>query len=280
MLANFAKLVVSLNRLLNGHYVEIYAGGASIAWTLLFDEYVQHIHINDLNNSIYAFWKSVLEYTDDLCKLIKDTPITIKERERQKNIQLDPAKHSLLELGFSTFFLNRTNRSGILRGGVIGGKAQNGKWKIDARFNKADLIARIQRIARYSSRISLYNEDASKFIGLLLPNLPRRSLVYLDPPYYSKGDGLYENHYSHEDHVRIASLVGQIKQPWIVSYDNTIPIVNLYQQFRNMKYDLSYSAQDRYAGQEIMFFSDDLVIPDIQNPTHIKLQSALSPVLL
>ncbi len=280
MLTNFAKLIISSNELLDGHYVEVYAGGASIALTLLFDEYVQHIHINDLSKSIYALWKSVVDDTENFCKYINDVPVTIEEWKHQKNIQLHPYEHTSLELGFSTFFLNRTNRSGILKGGVIGGKAQDGKWKLDARFNKVDLIYRIQRIARYSNRISLYNEDAAAFITKFLPKINRHSLVYLDPPYYAKSDSLYENYYSHDDHTKIANLIKKINQPWIVSYDNTPPIMELYRSFRNLKYDLSYSAQVRYAGSEIMFFSNKLVLPYITNPVQVKSQAKLSPALL
>lgn len=281
MLANFAKAVIYLNNLLDGHYIEVYAGGASIAMALLFEEYVRHIHINDVNKPVYAFWKSVLEHTDEICKSIQDTPITMDEWYRQKSVQLKPGDYSILELGFSTFFLNRTNRSGILKGGVIGGKGQSGKWKIDARFNKEDLIARIQRIARYSNRINIYNLDASEFIQSLLPKLPKQSLIYLDPPYYKKGEGLYENHYTHDDHLKIARLVAsRIKQPWIVSYDNTCEITKMYKGFRSVKYDLSYSAQERYAGSEIMFFSNNLVIPEVKNPAHVELYATLAQALL
>lgn len=70
----------------------------------------------------------------------------------------------MLTIGFSTFFLNRTNRSGILKGGVIGGKNQEGQWKLDARYNKSDLISRIQKISKNRERIDLYNMDAIDFI--------------------------------------------------------------------------------------------------------------------
>ena len=281
MLAKFMKLILSKNNLLDSHYVELYAGGASLAWELLFEEYVHHVHINDISKQLYAFWVSVLQYTEDICKLIYDTPVTIEEWHHQKSIQHKPSHYSFAEIGFSTFFLNRTNRSGILQGGVIGGKNQDGKWKIDARFNKTDLIARIQKIARYSTRISIYNNDAYDFINLHLEKIPERSLIYLDPPYYLRGKKLYENHYTHEDHVKIANLVtNYIKQPWIVSYDNTPEIVELYQNFRNIEYKLSYSAQDRYFGSEIMFFIDDLTIPKVKNPAQIKLKKmSLLPLL-
>jgi len=280
MIANFIKLILSANNLLDGHYVEIYAGGAGIAWPLLFEEYVRHIHINDLNKSVHAFWSSVLDTPEDMCKLIYDTPITMEEWQRQKAIQIDTSNHSILEIGFSTFFLNRTNRSGIISAGVIGGKKQTGKWKLDARFNRGDLITRIQRIARYSKRISLYNYDATDFIVNLLPSLPSKTLVYLDPPYYVKGQGLYENHYEHKDHVQIADLVStHIKQPWVVSYDATPEIMLMYGKFRNIQYDLSYSAQNRYAGSEIMFFSPHLTVPSIYHPARVKPGPQMSFIL-
>jgi len=280
MLANFAKLLISSNKLNDGDYVEVYAGGASIAWALLFDGYVKRVHINDISRPIYSFWKSVLRHTDQLCRLIQDTPITIEERSRQKAIQSNPKKYSVLELGFSTFFLNRTNRSGILSGGVIGGKAQNGEWKLDARYNKIDLIARIQKIANHSSKISLHNKDAAVFITDHLPKIPQRSLVYLDPPYYAKGNSLYENYYSNEDHTIIADLVSKIDQPWVVSYDNVDPISKLYGKYHSIEYKLSYSARNRYAGSEIIFFSKKLTIPPVEDPSRVKLNRFLEPAFL
>lgn len=280
MLANFAKLLMSSNKLYDGEYVEIYAGGAGIALELLFDGYVKKIHINDISRPIYSFWKSVLKHTDELCQLIYDTPVTLEERIYQKEIQKNYKNHSILELGFSTFYLNRTNRAGILKGGAIGGNHQTGKWKIDARFNKHDLITRIQRIASYSSKIRLYNKDASVFIKDYLPKVQLKSLVYLDPPYYAKGNSLYENYYCHEDHELISKLVSKIKHPWIVSYDNIKPIKKMYQQFNSIEYKLSYSVRNRYAGSEIIFFNPKLIVPKIQDPSRVRINMVESSLAL
>lgn len=269
-MSNFIKGVLADNGLLDGDYAEVYAGGAAIAWPLLFEEYVHHVHINDLNASVFAFWRSVLEHTEGLCRLIRDTRVTMREWRRQKAVQANPHNHSVLELAFSTFYLNRTNRSGILKGGVIGGKAQNGGWKLDARYNKPDLIARIERIARYRERISVYNDDAARFIGNTLPKLPRRTLVYLDPPYYGRGAGLYENHYEHNDHVDIARLISSSdREFWIVSYDAAPEISQLYKNYRSVRYDLSYSAQKRYSGSEMIFFSDKIRLGHTAHPIRV-----------
>lgn len=270
-LTDFIKLVFEQNDLLDGHYVEPYAGGAGIALNLLLHSYASCIHLNDLNSSVYAFWDVVLNDPEGLCKMIGDAAINMKEWHKQKAILTDPANHTPLEVAFSTFFLNRTNRSGIIWGGVIGGKNQDGPWKVDARFNKNDLIARIKRIALYRSRIRLYNRDAGDLIRAVLPTLPKKTLVYLDPPYYVKGQGLYENHYLHDDHVEIAKLVKKkIELPWIVSYDHTPKIVDMYDGCPTIEYGINYSAQDRYRGAEIMFFSKGLTIPDVKNPANLR----------
>lgn len=270
-LTDFIKLVFEQNDLLDGHYVEPYAGGAGIALTLLLHSYVSCIHLNDLNPAVHAFWRAVLDDPEALCKKISDTPVTMDEWRKQKAILSNPAGHSPLDIAFSTFFLNRTNRSGIILGGVIGGKDQEGNWKLDTRFNKKDLITRIERIAMYRSRIHLYNLDAAKLITDVLPTLPKKSLVYLDPPYYVKGKGLYQNHYLHDDHIAIAKLVKKdIKLPWVVSYDHAPEIVSMYKGCPTIKYGINYSAQERYKGAEVMFFSNKLKVPDIKNPADLK----------
>lgn len=258
--------------MLDGHYVEGYAGGAGIAIRLLLLEYASCVHLNDIDRSVYAFWHSVINATDELCKMIRDANVTIKQRAKQKAIHADAENQSLLDLGFAAFFLNRTNRSGILNGGVIGGKKQGGKWKIDARFSKSELCRRIEMIALYRTRIRLYNLDAAVFIRGVLPSLPKKSLIYLDPPFYLKADDLYQNHYAHDDHVAIAKLVQkQISIPWIVSYDHQPEILKIYKGCPTIIYQMNYSAgRDRHRGSEIMFFAKNMLIPDVKNPAKLR----------
>ena len=233
-------------------------------------EYVRKIYINDISAGVAAFWRSVLDNTDALCAAITGAKLTMDEWRRQRDIQSRPNEFDDLTLGFSTFFLNRTNYSGILAAGVIGGKEQKGKWKMDARFNAVDLIQRIHTIARVRSRIEFRQQDALAFIDSVAPALPAKSLIYLDPPYYVKGSDLYLHYYQHDDHTKIAKRVGKLRNKnWIVSYDNAPEVAPLYCKFRNIVYGLSYSAQARYTGSEIMFFSDGLTIPDAMQPMHL-----------
>lgn len=267
-LANFIKLVFHYNDLMDGYYIEPFAGGASIALILLFDEYASRVFINDLSKPIYALWHSILYETEALCSRIAEIDVTIEEWYRQKEIY-SRADVSLLDLGFATLFLNRTNRSGIIEGGVIGGKTQTGRYKINARFNKASLIQRIKRIARYKERIEIYNLDAVDFIKAISPSLLEKTLIYLDPPYYRKSKKLYVNRYSEQDHLQIAKLLASLDTRWIISYDDVPEIRELYKGYQNITYSLSYSAADRYKGKEIMFFHHKLVVPPVKEPSRI-----------
>lgn len=271
-LADYVKAIIVANGLENGCYVEPYAGGAAIALELLLLGNVSSICINDLNASVHAFWSSVLNRTDELCERILTVPLTMETWHQQKDIHMNPAQETELDLGFAAFFLNRCNRSGIISGGVIGGKDQTGKWKLDARFNRESLIQRIRQIASFKDQIFLTNMDALDFVRAWKQRIPRRSLVYLDPPYFGKGRRLYDSFYSYDDHAKVAEAVLRLEGVnWLVSYDDAPTIMDLYRDARSIRYALSYSAKNRYRGSEVMFFSRGLKIPPLPSKTSIKL---------
>jgi len=267
-LSGFVQRIFEENNLVDGHYAEPYAGGAAVALSLLFMEYASTIHINDISKPVYYFWKAVLNDTDELCRMIRDRKVTMAQWRRQRNVLRNFRNHTQLEVAFSMFFLNRTNRSGIIHtGGVIGGNDQTGEWKIDARYNKPDLISRIEAIAGYSNRIRLSNQDAEDFVAERMPTLPSKSLIFLDPPYYSQGENLYENHYLPKDHLRLSGVVKKkIKRNWMISYDNHPQIRKAYKGCPKMVYSLGYSAARVYEGSEVIFFSPDLKVPAVKTP--------------
>lgn len=266
--ANFMKLILLKNGLVGARYTEPYAGGASVALSLLFEDLVADIHINDIDPAVYEFWRAVLYDTELLCKRIFETPVSVAEWKRQKAVQSanDPDP---LDLAFSTFFLNRTNRSGIIAGGgVIGGFEQKGVWGIAARYNKLQLIQRVKKVARFQTRITLTKMDASDLLCRV--PLSHGQFIYLDPPYYRKGPMLYANFYEHHHHVSIAGSMKKIRAPWIVSYDLAQEITNLYRWARCRKYQVTHSAGEHRLGWEVMFFSPDLLIPRSANPAGVR----------
>lgn len=264
-LAPLMELLIKQTGHYGGTYVEPFAGGAGIALELLEKGIVKEIVINDLDKGIYSFWRAILTETDRFIEDIHNAELSILEWNKQKSILENSNKYSY-ELGFATFYLNRTNRSGIIKGGVIGGTEQKGKWLMDARFNKEDMIKRILRIAQKRKNIHLYNKDVDSFVKKYLPKYQQNAFVYFDSPYFGKGKQLYLNFFSYDDHVRIEQMINeQVNCDWVITYDDVPEIANIYQNHVLRKFDLNYSAGVKRKASEIIIFKNESMIPKLQN---------------
>lgn len=246
-----------------GIYIEPYAGGSGLALALLFNEDVAEIVLNDYDTSIYYFWESCLFRADELCGLINDTHINMETWYNQRYIYSHTWDHSPLEIAFSSLVMNCCNISGVMSGGPIGGKNQNGKYLLDARFNKDTLIKKIQRIYKYRNRIHIFNNDASIFLMQTINNYDiRNTILNIDPPYVSKGPLLYTNFYDEADHTELSCIISSLSYKWILTYDNCDLVYDLYKRFRNEVIRLNYSIGKEKYGQEVIIFSDGIYLPD------------------
>lgn len=248
------------NDMLGFSYAEPYAGGSGLALKLLFGEYVDKIYLNDLDESIYAFWHAVLNHTEELCAWIMEVRLTIRTWRHYKKIHRNPTNFSHLDLAKATFFLNRTNVSGVIKGGMIGGLAQESKYNIDARFYREESVAKIRRIAAMRHRILISNLDGIAFIDRL-NRRKEKIFIYLDPPYFHKADDLYMNHYVGRDHERLSRHVKGLRKRWMVSYDDQQFILNLYSENRALRHSLARGASNQ-TGNEILIFSENVQFQD------------------
>ena len=257
-LAPYFKTLVRSNKLLDGTYIEPFAGGAGVGLCLLLHGYVDRIILNDLSRPVFAFWRALLDEPDRFQERILTIDLTTEEWLNQRRIFQEANGQVSFDIGFATFFLNRTNHSGVLNAGMIGGHAQKSAYGLDARFNRHELAARVQRIARSSSKITVLNMDAAKLIAEAKSlNGGAPPLLYIDPPYFRKGRDLYYDFYQPKDHAHLRDAVVKLDNdvPWVVSYDNEPEIVELYQAFNKIEYNLSYSVRNGRVGKEVMFFS-------------------------
>lgn len=251
-IAPLIKQIIINNNLEGCTFVEPFAGGAGVALDLLFTGLVDHIILNDSDIAIFSFWKAILEETDRFVKDIYEIPLTIEEWEHQKEI-LKITKEPCYELGFATFYLNRTNRSGILNAGVIGGKKQDGKWKMDARFNRNSLAIKIRNIVERKGNITVYNLDFKDF-AKYIPN--ENAFVYLDPPYYEKGKQLYSSYFNKDDHVELEKIIRTIQVKWLLTYDNHEEIKKIYKDYKVETFDINYSVSKQRKASEIMIYKN------------------------
>ena len=255
-----ARIISSQGRSIDT-YCEPYAGGAGAGLQLLSEGYVSKLIINDLNPGIAAFWRCVFGDTDRFVRMINDVEVSIAEWKSQKQIYALPGDHDDLALGFATFFLNRANRSGILSARPIGGLEQNGRWLIDARFNKEDLVSRIEYLSTMASYVTVREERAIDLVRTL-NRRTRPVLLYVDPPYVVPGEELYMTDHSWEEHAKLERVLNSSPHPWILTYDVDGRTRELYRNFRCLQFGISHTAQIQKVGREYMFFSRGLRVPD------------------
>ena len=255
-LSNFIGQSIRNLEIPNCTYIEPFAGGAGVALSLLLDGTVDNIVINDYDKAIYSFWRAVKQDVEPLIEKIERTPVTIDEWHKQKEIYVTSTSYSV-DLAFATLFLNRTNRSGILTAGPIGGYAQVGEWKLDVRFNRESLISKIITISEHRNNIFVYNKDIISLLRNYVPRFGNNIFIYFDPPYYRKGQKLYKNFFTPTDHQRIRDVItNELHVPWIITYDDVDAICELYHSYAIRKFDLTYSAANKGTASELMIFSD------------------------
>ncbi|WP_295727791.1 DNA adenine methylase [uncultured Muribaculum sp.] len=266
----FMVRFLEMNHMVGCSYAEPFAGGAGLALHLLLEGFVDKIYINDYDRAIYAFWHAVINETDRLCQWIRDVEVSMRTWEWAKQVYTQ-RREDIFELAKATFFLNRTNVSGIITGGPIGGNEQLGKYKIDARFKKVDLIDRIEKIAQYKKRIEISNLEGMDFLRKI--NRKHNDVfVYLDPPYVKKGAELYMNYFIREDHIALRNAVAKLRKKWLISYDNQDIIKELYSIYESVLYRLSQCASNR-TDTEILICSHLLRFEDsinyLKNPKRL-----------
>ena len=278
-LAPFMKIIIEKTKHNGGIYIEPFAGGAGIALNLLEEGAAQEIVINDYDKGIYSFWRAILTETDRFINDIQTIPLNIPEWNKQRAFcMFNNSKYSY-ELGFATFYLNRTNRSGIIKGGVIGGNSQGGAWKLDARFNRNNLSQRILNIAKKKDQIHLYNKDINSFLVHYITKFGTNSLVYFDPPYFEKGKQLYLNYFSYNDHMRIKHYIEKyVKQDWIITYDNMSEIAEIYKNYPCRKFDLSYHTAAFRKANELVIFKKETMIPSTTEMKNSKIDINLREI--
>lgn len=256
---------------ITGRYVEPFAGGAGLALRLLSTGAVSAIVLNDADYHIFCFWLSALYTNGRFVEAIQNAELTISEWKRQRAVYDEPDKYTAFEVGFSAFYLNRCNRSGILgTAGPIGGYGQQGAWRLDARFNRDNLVSRIAAVGQLSHDVNVTNMDAVDFMETHLPSGTARNntLVYVDPPYIGAGKRLYLNKYSYEDHRALARyLLSQTDLTWLLTYDDNPLTRDLYAECRQWTINSEYSVQAKQIGRELLIAPDCLTLPEEHSST-------------
>jgi len=263
-MAGLLTSIRRLNQLGALSLAEPFGGGAGASLTLLYQEEVPEIFVNDADPAIYNFWWAILHRAIAFQGALSRTRVSMAEWRRQRDVYRSVERMSRLRRGFATFYLNRCNRSGIIaNGGPIGGTEQKGKWPLGARYNKSALLERCRKLVEYRGRIRVSGLDGLEFLETVDE---ATTMLFIDPPYYDKGRLLYLNALDEAYHKRLArKLKSNQDSPWVLTYDDCPEIRRLYRGWATVRpFRLSYSATKRRSGRELLITPKWMRLPGRQ----------------
>lgn len=260
-MADLLRDLRKINQLGNRQIAEPFAGGAGASLALLYLEEATGIHVNDADPAIHDFWWTLKHRPQPFLELLSKAKLNMSEWRRQRDIYRRGSSVSKLRRGFSAFYLNRCNRSGIiLNGGPIGGTDQTGEWGLDARFNKPELRARCEKFVEYRDRISVSQDDGIAFIERIAAD---STFFFVDPPYFNKGPTLYMNSLDDRYHKSLANLLRtKCDDSWVLTYDDCPEIRRMYRGWATIRpFKLRYAAAERRPGKEVLICPKWMQLP-------------------
>ena len=254
------RAILEMNDLLGHPYAELFAGGAGLAIKLLLKGDVSSIVINDYDRAVYCMWDAIVNHAEEMCEFIDSAVLDIETWKKVRDMYQNHDGVGDFELGKAAFYLNRTNVSGILSGGVIGGLEQTGNYKMDVRFNRKTLKKKIMDIAARRDDIEVTRLDAEDFIDDRMGD--SELFAYLDPPYVQKGPGLYRSAFDEAKHRSLARKVGDARSKWVVTYDADKLIDDIYGDYERGDLEISYTANVKTVGREKIILGPGLNWPE------------------
>lgn len=250
------------NDLKPGLFTEPFSGGASVSLELLHAELVDRIGISDSDPMVAAFWETVFEDADWLCKKIETIPVTLEGWTRFKRGRFTARRW----LALACLFLNRTSFNGSLnrRAGPIGGHKQESDYRLDCRFPRERLISRVRACERLAPSVDFVRcEDAGKVVAYARKRAREQgwtTFFYFDPPFWAKSDRLYRLSFQEWQHEELAESLRWLTDSWLLSYDPAPEVAKLYEEHRGVQsaqIELFYTAARRSAGHELVITNLD-----------------------
>ena len=233
----------------NLEYREPFIGGGSVCINFLSQKNKQtdKIWINDKDVGIACLWTSVINNPNKLIyKILNFKPSIDYFYEFKNNLlslsNFPDTEDEIIDIGFKKIAIHQISYSGLgtKSGGPLGGKTQESNYKIDCRWSPNYIAKKINKLHKLFSEFKIRENMCTNydFAQVIIDDSP--SIIYLDPPYYVKGEELYQCGFNYNDHKRLSNCLKN-KFKWVLSYDDCCDIINLYDWANIEKININYS---------------------------------------
>lgn len=261
--------IASSNNLVE--YREPFFGGGSIGINFIQSNQPKSIWINDKDIGIACLWTAVIKDCAKFKEYVMGFKPTVAAFYKFKNDLLNlkeipKDRNSVIEIGFMKFAIHQISYSGLgtKSGGPLGGADQKSQYKVDCRWSPNYVCKKIDKMFNLLSKFNI-NQNACTNLDFesLIQDKSVQSLLYLDPPYYIKGNDLYQKGFSLDDHQRLADLLRNTPHKWLLSYDDCEEIRNIYSWAKIDSIDVNYTitaTKDKHTGKRLARIKPELLI--------------------
>jgi DNA adenine methylase len=204
-----------------GSFGELFFGGGGITLNLIKEKVVDNVIICEKDIALADLWWQIIDDPRDLIRKVERfTPSVRAFKDVKERVLAEQGN------GFDFLVVNRLSHGGRgVKAGPQGGHNQQGQYKIDCRWKTETLVKTIGLLHRLFGTV-----DVDWFCGSYDDAPWGIDYLYMDPPYWSVGDELYQHNFTEDDHLALFDYL-RGRGGWLLSYNNCPEVRELYQGF-------------------------------------------------
>jgi DNA adenine methylase len=247
----------------NLEYREPFFGGGSIGLLILQNRpNLKKVWINDFDLGISSLWTTLIKRPDLLKMYVGkfEPSVELFDNYKQELTATElptlTSDEDVADFGFKKLAIHQISYSGLgtKSGGPLGGRDQKSEYKIDCRWSPHYICKKIDILNQLFSQYIIKNNVCTNYdFAEIINDTTNDALIYLDPPYYNKGNDLYQHGFTEDDHRRLADCLKKTKHEWVLSYDECPEIRKYYdwasiEEIAGVNYSITAS-KDKNTGE-------------------------------
>lgn len=211
-------------------YVEPFAGGAQVFFR---KEPSKVEALNDLSHDVVNFFRVCQQHYEELVRYLKF--MVVSREWFEQLVETKPETLTDIQRAARFLYLAKNCYAGLVR-------RQSYAWSVTQtnRFNPNRIPEQIEETHKRLARVQI---ECLPYEQIIAQYDRPETLFYLDPPYYKIK--LYRYNLEHEDFVRMAELLRNLKGKFILSLNDVPEVRALFKSFTIRTVELAYTAQKK-----------------------------------
>lgn len=241
-------------------WFEPFAGGLGAGLKMLQESIIGELWFCEANRGLGALWGELVANPTALIDTVSSLPerMSLDVYQEALAVLAAPDSYPQLQVAVAALVVNRCSRSGMVTPttGPIGGKQQDGKYRVGDRWNLPRTISTLEKLAPLTRYMRFVGPDGiSALAGLPNSGFAEEVFVFADPPYVGAGQRLYQHGLDESGHRALADALHDLDEThWVLAYDEAPLVRELYEGLHIQEYTLHHTANRSKSGAELLIY--------------------------